>query len=128
MLSKEIQDLVKELIVYEEGGTAIYLNYSFLKDYTEDKIEGELNEKPQEIIEQSLTLLLLLFFIENILIIESKSCEQDENKRRSRIHGRGTLVSIIDDITQNNKSLVYRSCGKDFKSFLIFYEQVFDSI
>ena len=124
---KEVSELVDELIVYVPENWGIYLNYSYLRELTENRMNNERLINLKESIRQPVLLVILLFFIENILLMEKKSLASLQWGERKRIHGRGILVDILDHITGGKNSLVCKSQGEDLNEFLVFYEGIIDS-
>lgn len=119
---EEIKELLEELIVYKTGGWGIYLNYSYLRE----RVEENLSKKKDliKMIQQTISLCVLLFFLENILIIESKSKPNINENKRENIHGRGILVDVLDQVTKRGESLVCKGQMKNVNEFLLFYEKI----
>ena len=123
MSVEEIKALLEELIVCKNGNWSVYLNYSYLREQVEEASldSNNLENKIQQII----NLSILLYFLENILVIESNSKPKIGGNQRKKIHGRGILVDILDRITASGESLVCKNQAKDVNDFLLFYEKLF---
>lgn len=119
---EEIKELLEELIVCKTGKWGIYLNYSYLREQAEGILPGNGNLEKK--IQQIISLSILLFFLENILVIESKSKPNVTENRREKIHGRGILIDVLDQVTVPGESLVCKNQAKDIKGFLLFYEKL----
>ena len=119
---EEIKKLLEELIVYKTGNWSIYLNYSYLREHVEAGILK--NNNLVETVQQTVSLCVLLYFLENILVIESKSKPNIQKNKREAIHGRGILVDVLDRITAAGYSLVCKSQAKDVNELLQVYEKI----
>lgn len=125
--SEEIDDLLEELIVYKAEKWGIYFNYSYIRETVEGRIRTENHHDIIQNVKQGIILIVLLFFLENILTIEAESMEDLAENKRSRIHGKGVLVDLFDFIVPFENSLVCKSQGRNFEEFLHFYENMIDT-
>lgn len=127
MSLEEIRKLLQTLIVCRPGNWGIYLNYSYLRDQVESVQEtDETRSVGLAMIKKTLPVIILMFFVENLLILESKSNPDFKWKDRQKVHGLGVLVEILDYITAEGYSLVCRNQSEDVKGFLWFYEKILD--
>ena len=146
----DMKTLVDELIVYHPKEWGVYLNYVYLYNHTM-KIRGEKEveerfiypfvTKEQDnsqrnlisVVKESITLYILLYFLENILMLEGKRRRDVFPRGRSSIHGQLSLVSLLDQITSSgrtgkiNISLVRRNVdGKNMAAFLYSYGKLLE--
>lgn len=119
---EEIKELLEELIVYKTGNWGVYLNYSYLREHVEAEISKD--NKLEKIAQQTISLCVLLYFLENILVIESKSKPNISKNKRDAIHGRGILVDVLDQITAAGYSLVGKSQAENVNELLLVYEKI----
>lgn len=124
MTTREVSELIDELLVYRPERWGIFLNYSYLSELMEILIRNYSSTKASEGIKQLIRLTVFMFFLENILIMEKNSLPSLKAGQRNRIHGKGILVDILDYITTRNYSLICKSQGRDLKEFLLFYEGI----
>ena len=126
MSTQEINELLEEMVVYRPEKWGIFFNYSHIKEMLENWIKGENSIDSAEAAHRAIIIIILMFFLENILIIETGSIELLSHQRRERVHGKGVLVEVFDEITSVNNSVVCKNHGNSLEDFLIFYEKIID--
>lgn len=126
--TEEIRKLLQALIVQRPGNWGIYLNYSYLREQVENVKELD-SERSEGIamVHMTIPVIILLFFIENLLILEGKCNPFLQWKDRKKVHGQGVLVAILDHITSGEHSLVCKNQSDEVGGFLWFYEKILDS-
>lgn len=113
--------LVDKLVVLQPEGWEIYLDYNFLyerfekifnsKNVNVDNMkEGDEKKKNhlQVHVKETISLYMLLFFVENILLLERECFNEYWKTSTDKIHGQYTLVTMLDKITRDSYSLVRR--------------------
>lgn len=126
MSTQEISELLEEMVVYRPEKWGIFFNYSHVKEMLENWIKGENSIDLAEAAHHAIIIIILMFFLENILIIETGSIAALSHQRRERVHGKGIIVEVFDEITSVNNSLVCKNQGNSLEDFLIFYEKIID--
>lgn len=128
LLRSEIQEFVNETIMKYPEEWGIYINYSYIKVAAEQLIISAEKEKIGEVIKQYSVLFVLLFFIENILILEGKSKPDLFERRRAKVHGLGNFLDIMQQITKGNEMLLISENAEDggLGKFLYTYEKVLE--
>lgn len=123
----DIGSLVDELIVYEPKDWGIFLNYGYIYEQTEDQGMfgseniARMNRRMRSsyrnyvgidefvlFVKDNLTLYVILFFIENLLVWEGIRREKAYTRNRDCVHGQISLVTFLDRITADDMSLVRR--------------------
>lgn len=122
---EEIKELLDELIVCKTPTWGIYLNYSYLRERVEEGFWG--NKNPLKMVQKTICLCVLLYFLENILVIESKSKLDIEENRRETVHGRGILVEVLDQVTPYDVSLICKNQAQNVNEFLFQYEKILNA-
>lgn len=120
--SMELRTLVDNLVSYQPEYWGIYLNYHYLTERFENKLnnndfvsmEKENIEKEKSLndilscVKENIVLYMLMFFVENILWEERKTMKRFWKGNDTRVHGQYSLVEMLDKITNNDVSLVRR--------------------
>ena len=117
------------LFEYHPQDWGVYINYAyimkkFLEIYeTKDDSENDAHiNKIMRTVKQSIAIYLLLFFVENILLIEYDKHQNILKQKREKVHGKVYLVEMLDMITHDSESLVCGSdVGKHMQDFLYVY-------
>ena len=127
MLRTEIQKFVDETILRYPEEWGIYINYAYIKGMTEQLMLSENKEQKDKGIKQSMVLFVLLFFIENILILEGKSKEELFERKRVKVHGLGNLLEAMRQIANGNELLLSEKAENGgLQNFLFIYEKIFE--
>lgn len=117
--NRSTEEILEQLVVYQQGEWEIYLNYSYLKELTADYLLIK-NVDIVKVAKKIVAMCVLLFLVENMLIADEKI------KRPKKIHGKGILVDILDEITNFGYSLVCKDNTKDEKEFLFQYGELLE--
>lgn len=117
--NRSVEEVLEQLVVYQQGEWEIYLNYSYLKELTADYLLIK-NVDIVKVAKKIIAMCVLLFLVENMLIADEKI------KRPKKIHGKGILVDILDEITNFGYSLVCKDNTKDEKEFLFQYGELLE--
>lgn len=117
-------EILNQLIVYKKD---IYINYEYVKEMMKSAIKKHDEITTDDILKQSVELVMLLIFIENILIIDSNHNYLPRAKRKNA-QGISVLVDIVDEVTTDQYSLICKGQATDIKKFMLLYQDLFDSI
>lgn len=120
LVDKSVDEVLEQLLIYQQGEWDIYLNYSYLKESVEEYLRTKTGFDLEKVIKEIIVMCVLLFFVENMLIADEKT------KRPNKIHGKGILVDILDTITNAEYSLVCKDNTKNEKEFLFQYRRLLE--
>lgn len=132
----EITQMARNLIVSREETSDLYISYAYILQLfdVEIKYAREDKIKTRNIISRYLSLFMLLFFIENILLLMTPLLQKLEiYGERNRIHGHGYLVKLMDKLVAprgDMQSLVKREseiCSNDLSEFLYTYGNIIEN-
>lgn len=117
----DINQLSNELCLQNKNQWSIYINYRSIERFYNRKIEEAKEEEEQkEVLESVVAIFVLMFFVENILLIgdEVKDC-WSISVDRDRVHGVTYLVDLLDDALATRISIVRNTRDKDAVSELL---------
>ncbi len=135
----DAKEWTNNLCKYRPQDWGVYINYVYLQEkfpyIYETEIDSEdVSEQSERInkiistVKKYTAIYILLFFVENILLIES-ACHQTRSwKSRSKVHGKLYLIEMLDMITHDNFSLVCSSDAGDYmENFLYVYKNILEN-
>lgn len=118
---KKIELFLERIWKYKYDQWDLFINYPFIREVFEQKQEiYEID------VEDILDLLIMLFFIENLLIIWNNG--EDKINHGDKVNGEKTLIYILDKLTPGNYSLVKRSENGGINEILYHYEKILEDI
>ncbi len=121
----EIQRLLEDLLIYDEENGGVYIDYLYLRDRAQQDYENRHDEDMEEGLKEAISLFVLAFFIESILVIEN-DVKKINNPDREKVHGMGLLVDVLDYFVGTQYSLVCKKLFDDMPTFLWYYGRLFD--
>lgn len=128
MQMAEIKELINSTILQYPDYWGIYIQYYHVKEWAEEQVKKGDQEDMAGIMQKCMAFYSLLFFIENILLIESKSKPELFGNEREKIHGLGKLRRFLEALVRSGEFLVYgRSSIQGVKRFLYVYEKIFET-
>lgn len=109
----DVEKLVDEICPRSKNQFPIYINYRALEEfYIQSTEQEDSQEKLEHIAESVIALFVLLFFVENVLLIgDSVNDSWSINRERGLVHGAKYLVSILDSLMGHEMSLVRDNGG-----------------
>lgn len=130
----KLKDLIKDTDEFVKGVTprnknqwSTYIDYDYLVEiYHERNEEIESNKEQEALNENIIALFVLLFLVESVLLIGDRACDfWSTSKARDRVHGAKKLVDLLNQMLQNQITLVRDSGSIDAVSDLLNdYEQI----
>ena len=125
MSSSELKNMVNKMVLYRPDSWGIYMDYQYLKERVQERLDSDEEGNVENIIKENMIFFILMFFVENILLLEAKCGNISDRYRRKSIHGQAELVEILDNITQGNASLVCRN-AMNMNAFLYVYGYILE--
>lgn len=125
----QTRQILRDILTYRAGSWGIYINYIYLRDYTYDKLNEEEKDKDykNQLYNQMIPIFILMFFIENILMIESKTKSILFGKERAKVHGKGVFIDVLDLFMNGNYSLIWKKQSDTIEDLLWVYGTLIDS-
>lgn len=132
--SDEIQNILDDVILYDENCGGIYIDYLNLREKAiqmYDDLRGrdlsDTQARRDMALKENIALFILAFFIEGILVLENETKEIEKSKERTKVHGMGLMVDVLDYYTEEGRfSLICKNLMKDVPSFLWYYGRILD--
>ena len=121
----QTRQLLRDIMTHRAGAWGIYINYIYLRDYIFDRYDEPGGS--EKLYYQAVSIFILMFFVENILKIESEVKEEIFTTKRDRIHGQGIFIEVLDMFTSSSYSLVWKKQTDEIGQFLWFYGTLIDS-
>ena len=130
----DIERLTENVILYQPENWGVYINYRYLKErfetvFFENKEKSQHKKEIVNIVNESIRIFILLFFLENILVLECKRLSKIGKGfiKRAHVHGLVYLVEMLDNITNSDYSFVHNTGeDKDVSNFLYIYENILE--
>lgn len=127
MAMAEIKEFIDSTIMLYHDEWGIYIHYHHLKEWMLSLLKNDFDTGAEEIMKRCMVFYTLLFFVENILLIESCSKSNLFGKVRERVHGQTKLRNIWNETMPGEYSLLYGDKSDDgLERFLYVYEKVFE--
>ena len=132
----EIMQMARNLIISREETLDIYISYAYVLQLFDEEIQyaNEDKVKARNIISRYLSLFMLLFFIENILLLMTPLLQKMEiYGQRNRIHGHRYLVTLMDKLVVPSgemESLIKRESkvySNNLSEFLYTYGNIIEN-
>ena len=107
----DVEQFVYELCSRNKTRWAIFIDYETLEKFYFEKMCGDISEEDQKkLLENIIALFVLLFFAENLLLIDDKvDDEWSVTTERKYVHGAKYLVTILDSLLPDTVSLIKNS-------------------
>lgn len=114
------------LLKYRSEDWGVYVNYAYLQEHflavydtgidLEEGLEREARiNMIMDTVKENIAIYVMLFFVENILLIEYDKRKELVKQKRAKVHGKAYLVEMLDMIMHDNDSLV---CGSDVGDYM----------
>lgn len=126
--SDEIVQMSENLIISKQGTADIYIDYMYLQQLFRSKLEEVQGNRTKEkdIIKKYISLFILMFFTENILLLINPLLRKlGVHGRRRRIHGYQQLVKVLD--SEEESLICCEEESGNLSEFLYIYQNVLEN-
>lgn len=118
---KKMEFFLDRIWKYKYDECELFINYPYIREIFEQEYEfSEIG------IEDILDVLIMFYFIENLLMIWNKGSNPID-PYRDKVNGERTLIYILDELTPGNYSLIKKS-EKGINEILYYYEKLLEDV
>lgn len=120
----KIKIFLNKIWKYEYDEWELFINYPFIREIFDGNTQNiwELNN------EDIINVLIILYFVDNLLVIWDSGKDKQRIDKRQRVYGESILIYILDKLTPEEYSLVKRSENKKegVNEILYYYEKILE--
>lgn len=121
-----INKLIEHIWIFQKEQFPLYIDYDYLlMEYFEKKKAISDKNENIRLLNDTIALFMLLFFVENILLMGDRQEKYYISLNRKKVHGSLEFILLLDSTIYNRSySLINRAISSDIKEMLYLFENV----